>query len=75
MISALRKIEGRGAISAVMELCVDNLRQGFSDLFATHPSIQHRVQALVKFAGGHDPGPLARPHRYPVRGTPAGPSR
>ena len=43
MISALRKIENRGelpgATSAVMELCLDNPREGFSDLFATHPSV------------------------------------
>jgi heat shock protein HtpX len=62
MITALRKIEGRGelegATSAVMEMCVDNPRQGFADLFATHPSVDARVEALVKFAGGHDPGPL-----------------
>jgi heat shock protein HtpX len=65
MISALRKIEGRGelpgATSAVMELCVDNPREGFADLFATHPSVQSRVDKLVKFAGGHDPGPLPPP--------------
>src|SRR4051794_20674438 len=65
MITALRKIEGRGelpgATSAVMELCLDNPREGFADLFATHPSVQSRVDALVKFAGGHDPGPLAPP--------------
>jgi heat shock protein HtpX len=65
MISALRKIENRGelpgATSAVMELCVDNPREGFADLFATHPSVDARVQALVKYAGGHDPGPLALP--------------
>jgi heat shock protein HtpX len=65
MISALRKIENHGelpgATSAVMELCLDNPRQGFSDLFATHPSVDARVQALVKFAGGHDPGPIALP--------------
>jgi heat shock protein HtpX len=65
MISALRKIENRGelpgATSAVMELCVDNPREGFADLFATHPSVNARVQALVEFAGGHDPGPLAPP--------------
>ncbi|MGZ8324548.1 MAG: M48 family metallopeptidase [Rhodoplanes sp.] len=65
MISALRKIEGRGelesATSAVMEMCVDNPRSGFADLFATHPSIGSRVEALVKFAGGHDPGPIALP--------------
>ena len=42
-----------------MELCVDNPREGFADLFATHPSVPSRVDALVKFAGGHDPGPLA----------------
>jgi heat shock protein HtpX len=65
MISALRKIENRGelqgATSAVMEMCVDNPREGFADLFATHPSVDSRVSALVKFAGGHDPGPLAVP--------------
>ena len=53
MISALRKIENRGelpgATSAVMELCVDNPREGFADLFATHPSVESRVQALVKY--------------------------
>ena len=65
MITALRKIENRGelpgATSAVMELCVDNPREGFADLFATHPSVDTRVKALVQFAGGHDPGPLALP--------------
>ncbi|MBI5128540.1 MAG: M48 family metallopeptidase [Rhodopseudomonas palustris] len=65
MISALRKIENRGelegATSAVMEMCVDNPRQGFADLFATHPSVDSRVAALVKFAGGRDPGALALP--------------
>jgi heat shock protein HtpX len=65
MISALRKIEGRGelpgATSAVMEMCVDNPRSGFADLFATHPSVDKRVTALVEFAGGRDPGPLALP--------------
>ena len=65
MISALRKIENRGelegATSAVMEMCVDNPREGFEDLFATHPSVDSRVEALVKFAGGHDSGPLAVP--------------
>ena len=41
MIMALRKIEGRGELpdtpSAVMEMCVDNPRSGFVDIFATHP--------------------------------------
>src|SRR5215471_5281247 len=65
MITALRKIEGRGelpdATSAVMEMCIDNPREGFSNIFDTHPPIDARVAALVKFAGGHDPGPLALP--------------
>jgi heat shock protein HtpX len=65
MISALRKIEGRGelpgATSAVMEMCIDNPREGFGELFDTHPSVESRVAALIKFAGGHDPGPIALP--------------
>jgi heat shock protein HtpX len=75
MISALRKIEGRGelrgATSAVMEMCVDNPREGFGELFDTHPSVDSRVAALVKFAGGHDPGPLALP---PLEDDPSGQS-
>jgi heat shock protein HtpX len=63
MISALRKIENRGELasanSAVMEMCIDNPRTGFSDIFATHPSVDARIAALVQYAGGHDPGPLA----------------
>jgi heat shock protein HtpX len=78
MISALRKIENRGelpgATSAVMELCVDNPREGFSDLFATHPSVDSRVQALVKFAGGHDPGRLALPPDLAAGDTPEPPA-
>ena len=65
MISALRKIEGRGelpgATSAVMEMCVDNPREGFGELFDTHPTVENRVAALVKYAGGHDTGPIALP--------------
>jgi heat shock protein HtpX len=65
MISALRKIEGRGelpgATSSVMEMCIDNPREGFGELFDTHPSVESRITAIMKFAGGHDPGPLALP--------------
>jgi heat shock protein HtpX len=77
MISALRKIENRGelpgATSAVMELCVDNPREEFADLFATHPSVNARVQALVRYAGGRDPGPLALPSDQPVDQRPDSP--
>jgi len=42
-------------------MCIDNPREGFADLFATHPSIESRIAAIVQFAGGHDPGPLELP--------------
>jgi heat shock protein HtpX len=65
MVSALRKIENRGelegATSGVMEMCIDNPRGGFENLFDTHPAVDARVDALVRYAGGHDPGPLAVP--------------
>src|SRR5256885_1696116 len=50
MISALRKIEGRGelegATSAVMEICIHNPREGFSNIFDTHPPADAGVTAL-----------------------------
>jgi heat shock protein HtpX len=84
MIRALRKIEGRGelegATSAVMEMCVDNPRSGLADLFASHPSIESRIDALVRYAGGRDPGPIevvlqeeraevAQPSSLPLQGS------
>ena len=60
MISALRKVSGRSRLEAPDELqglFLDNRKEGFVDgLFATHPSIDKRVAALVKFGGGRDPG-------------------
>jgi heat shock protein HtpX len=77
MISALRKIEGRGelpgATSAVMEMCIDNPREGFGELFDTHPSVERRITALMKFAGGHDPGPLPSPPQDDDRASDEGP--
>lgn len=59
MISALLKIERRaeleGAPAAVMEMCVENPRRGFTALLATHPDISSRVQALELHAGGRRP--------------------
>jgi heat shock protein HtpX len=76
MISALRKIEGRGelpgATSAVMEMCVDNPREGFGELFDTHPTVEARVAALVKYAAGHDPGPIALPPSESGVSSPSG---
>lgn len=62
MISALRKIEGRSSVRGpdeVQQLFLDNQPDGvgLEGLFATHPPIQKRIDALVKFGGGRDPGP------------------
>ena len=63
MISALRKVEGRSDMPAmpsqVQAMLLDWPRgaSGFN-LWATHPSIAARVQALVAYAGGRDPGPI-----------------
>jgi heat shock protein HtpX len=65
MISALRKIEGRAEMPAVpsgiMEMCIENQKNGVADLFSTHPSVDARVAKLIKVAGGHDPGPVDLP--------------
>jgi heat shock protein HtpX len=66
MISALRKVEGRADMPEVspqvralfLEDATDN---ALSSLMATHPPIPARVEALVKYAGGRDPGPVALP--------------
>ncbi|MGV3577407.1 M48 family metallopeptidase [Brevundimonas sp.] len=61
MISALRKVSGRSKLEApddVQGMFLDNERAGFTDaLFATHPSIDKRIAALIRFGGGRDPGP------------------
>lgn len=61
MISALRKIEGRSSLKGpdeVQQLFLDNQPNGMGleGMFATHPPIQKRIDALVKFGGGIDPG-------------------
>ena len=64
MISALRKVEGRSSLRGpdeLQQLFLDNQPDGvgLEGLFATHPSIQKRVEALVRFGGGVDPGVLS----------------
>ena len=61
MISALRKVEGRSSLKGpdeLQQLFLDNQPNGvgLEGLFATHPPIQKRIDALVKFGGGVDPG-------------------
>ncbi|MGY6569091.1 MAG: M48 family metallopeptidase [Salinarimonas sp.] len=61
MISALLKISGRAEMrktpSSIMEMCIENPRTGFTALLATHPSIEDRVAALERHAGGRRPPP------------------
>jgi len=70
MISALRKVSGRSRLAAPDEVqgrFLDNRKEGFLDgLFATHPSIDKRIEALVRFGGGRDPGPLDPTMSAPV---------
>jgi len=55
MISALQKISGNAAVNApseVREMFIENPHSDFASLFATHPPIEKRIEALAKFAGG-----------------------
>ena len=56
MIRALEKISGRAALenvpAEVREMAFENPRTGFAGVFATHPPIEKRIDALVEFAGG-----------------------
>ena len=67
MISALEKISGHADLQApadVREMCIENPHADFAGLFATHPPIEKRIQALVQFAGGQDQRmPEAVPHK------------
>lgn len=62
MIGALQKISGNSDLPAVatgiMQMCVDNPRRNAFDWFATHPSVDDRIKALVKFGGGRMPEPV-----------------
>ena len=58
LISALRKISGHARLesapSEVREMFFENAVSGPSSLFATHPPIERRIEALVRYAGGRD---------------------
>ncbi|MGG5807937.1 M48 family metalloprotease [Falsiroseomonas sp. CW058] len=63
MISALRKVAQRPGLSDVPDqvralFLHDAKLSGGVGWFATHPPIEARVEALVRYAGGRDPGPL-----------------
>ena len=75
MISALRKGSGQSNLEAPDELrgmFLDNQEKSasFAGLFATHPPIEKRIDALVRFAGGRDlpPTPPGADTAVPVGG-------
>jgi heat shock protein HtpX len=83
MISALQKISGHSNINApseVREMFIENDSSDFDSIFATHPPIAKRIEALVKYAGGHvlepaaTPGPWSAPPKTPTpTAAPKGP--
>jgi heat shock protein HtpX len=56
MITALQKISGNAVVShapsEVREMFIENPHSDFASIFATHPPIAKRIEALAKFAGG-----------------------
>jgi heat shock protein HtpX len=57
MISALRKIEGHAHLEgpdSIRGMFLENQEEGVMGLFATHPPIEKRIEALVRFASGRD---------------------
>ena len=55
MISALQKISGNAVVNApseVREMFIENPHSDFASIFATHPPIEKRIEALMKFGGG-----------------------
>lgn len=81
MISALRKISGRSdlpAPSQIRQMFIDYPdSSAFFGMFATHPPIDKRVEALVRYAGGRDvppPPPPPAPELSPDNAAPWGPA-
>jgi heat shock protein HtpX len=57
MISALRKISGHAHLEgpeSLRGMFLENHEEGLMGLFATHPPIEKRIEALVRYAGGRD---------------------
>lgn len=60
MISALRKISHSEPIQApddIRGMFIENPGRNVMGLFATHPPLQARIDALIKYAGGRDAPP------------------
>jgi heat shock protein HtpX len=64
MISALQKISGNAVVNApseVREMFIENPHSDFASLFATHPPIAKRIEALARYGGGRIAAPAAAP--------------
>src|SRR5690606_15328525 len=75
MISALRKIEGRSSIKGPDErqqMILDKRPdgRGLEAISASHPLIQKRIVARVKFGGGRHPGVWSGDQPVPAYDTP-----
>lgn len=70
MISALQKISGNAIVasapSEVREMFIENPHSDFAGMFATHPPIEKRIEALAKFAGGRVAMPVEAPAVAPA---------
>lgn len=69
MISALQKISGNSVVDApseVREMFIENPHADFTSLFATHPPIAKRIEALAKYAGGRIAAPAAAAPQSPT---------
>lgn len=70
LITALRKVSGAGTIerapSELREMFFENAAR-FGGALSTHPSIEARIAALKRFAGGRDAAPEAAPTRADPR--------
>jgi heat shock protein HtpX len=65
MISALQKVAGHAHLDAPEEvrgLFLENREEGIFGLFATHPPIEKRIAALMKYAGGRVSEPAPGPN-------------
>ena len=74
MIAALRKISGNSALAAPVQIRAMFIdfpsRAGFLSLFETHPPIEKRIDALVRFAGGRESIAVATPAAAPAAASP-----
>ena len=56
MIRALEKISGKAVLhnvpEEIREMALHNPKVGLAGAFATHPPIEKRIEAIVKFGGG-----------------------